>query len=845
MSEQENQNTGTTQVVEKRLSRGVIRRRRKEPAAEPKAVEAKKEEKTVGKPTAVKAESPKMAVVTPAKEKAVAKKVEVAKTPVKEQAVTSEKSVAKKTIAPVEKKVEAAVQKTAATRVGEEIVKNLDDKKKKEEKPKRPLTFQERLKGQISLDKLKATTSTTTKKPVKKAAVFEVEESEEEAKKGAVKKEKAVKAKKAGGVKNIGGDLDIEGGGKSTTLTHLVRTTTMDRVFRPDAIQRKKRILSKKKLKSTPITVKKASKRIIEMQGSISVRDFAQQLGVKASEIIKKLMDLGVMATINQPIDYDTAVILAQEYQYEVKDKSFDESAILTDETVTQEEAEANLEARPPVVTVMGHVDHGKTSLLDAIRSTSITDKEAGGITQHIGAYTVSLDEGKVTFLDTPGHEAFTAMRARGAKVTDIVILVVAADDGLMPQTEESISHAQAAGVPIIVAVNKMDKPEADPDRVMRQLSEKGLLAEEWGGDVLFVKVSAKTKEGIKELLESILLQSEMLELQANSEKRAAGIVLEAQLDRSRGPVCTLLVQEGTLKVGDSVVVGVVAGKVRAMLDWKGQQIKEAGPSTAVEILGLEGVPEASDLFNVVANDQDAKKVAEHRAEEKRQKELTTNGKVSLEDMFSKMQEGEVKELNIILKTDVQGSLEAVRDAVTKLATEEVKTKIIHSGVGGIKEADVQLAMASGAVIIGFNVRPETKAIHLAKEKGVDIKLYKIIYDLVNEVKLAMEGMLAPTIKENYLGRAEVRDTFQVSKFGLIAGCMVVDGLIKRNANLRLLRDNVVIHEGKIGSLKRFKEDAKEVKQGFECGVGIEGYQDVKVGDVIEAYELEEVQRTL
>lgn len=846
MEEQEQK----TQVIEKRLSKGVIRRRVKleTPVPPPPTVAEKKpivavkaESKPVEQPIVPKAtEETQPQTEVKVETAAPAELVPAPVEPIK--SVTTVPVVEKVPVAPLVKKI-------SATQVGEEIVKDLEAKKaqaaKKEEAAARPLTFQERLRGSISLDKFRP--KVVDKKVVGGGGVATAGRSDaegedaEKKKTGLPSKEKIVKGKK---VKVIGGDLDIDGRGKATTLTHLTRTTALDRVFRPDALGgRKKRIISKKHIRTTTLIQKKASKRFIAMHETISVRDFAQQLGVKSGEIIKKLMDLGTMATINQAVDRDTATILAQEYQYEIKDISFKESEVL-EESVGAEE-DPGLKPRPPIVTIMGHVDHGKTSLLDAIRTTNVTDSEAGGITQHIGAYTVNLPQGQITFLDTPGHEAFTNMRARGAKVTDFVILVVAADDGMMPQTEESISHAQAAEVPIIVAVNKMDKPEANPERVMRQLSEKGLLSEEWGGETLFVKVSAKKKEGVKELLENILLQAEMLDLKANPDKRATGVVLEAKLDRFRGPVCTLLVQEGTLKIGDPVVVGTVVGKVKALQDWKGQDIKEAGPSTAVEVLGLEGVPEASDPFNAVASEQDARKVADHRSDEKRKIESAAGTKFSLEDMFSKIKTGEVKELPVILKTDVQGSHEAVRDAILKLGTDEVKTKLIHSGVGGIKETDVNLAAASGGVIIGFNVRPETKAIHLAKEKGVDIKLYKIIYELVNEVKLAMQGLLAPTLKENYLGRAEIRNTFQVSKLGLVAGCMVVDGTVARNANMRLLRDNVIIHEGKIATLKRFKDDAREVKEGFECGIGIEGYHDIKPGDVLEAFLIEEIQRTL
>lgn len=809
----EGQNKESEIVVEKRVARRVIRRRKK---GDEEILEKEPEKKDLslkGDDLTQKAafeKTKKAASVQPATTQ------EIQQTP------------------QIEEKKEIEFKQT----IKEKII--LPEEEKPKEEPRKNLTFKDRIQGSISLDKIK---------PVKKEAVSqgasgETEKTEDTDEKKTVKKERAVKKRI---VKNIGGDLDIDGQGKATTLTHLVRTSVMDRVFRPEAqggARGKKKIIARKKIKATAITMKKASKRVVEMTGMITVGNLAQQLGVKAAEIIKKLMDLGVMATINQTIDHDTVTLVAQEFDYTVKDISFKEEEILGASAETIQESPDLLENRPPIVTVMGHVDHGKTSLLDAIRSTSITEGESGGITQHIGAYSVTLPQGKITFLDTPGHEAFTMMRARGANVTDIVILVVAADDGLMPQTEESISHAQAAQVPIIVAINKMDLPEANPDKVLRQLSEKGLLAEEWGGDVLVMKVSAKKKEGISELLESILLQAEILELKANPNKNARGTVIEAKLDKGRGPVCTLLIQEGKIKTGDAVVAGPFAGRVRAMQNWKGENLTEAGPSTAVEVLGLEGLPQASDPFDVVDSEQNAKTIAEHRGQQT--KEAAQSSKtISLEDMFAQMKAGEVKEFNFILKGDAQGSLEAIEQSIKKIGNEEVKPKIIHTGVGAIKESDVQLATASQAVILGFHVRPETKAIHLAKEKGIEIKLYKVIYDLVDEVKLALSGLLAPQIKETYLGRAEVRETFQVSKFGLIAGCMVVDGVITRQAKLRLLRDNVVIIEGEIASLKRFKDDAKEVKQGFECGIGISSFQDIKTGDTIEAYTLEEIKRSL
>lgn len=808
-----------TQIVEKRLSRGVIRRRvRKKPAEEKISEKPKIQEEKITLDSAK-----------------AAPKVEAKEQPVETKAVKETPAPAKK--AP-SKKMETS-EKKMVTEVGKEVIKA--SKKEDEE----PLSFKDRIVGTISLDKFQP------KKPVAAKSEASDKDSEERAKPGfreAADKQDPLQTKKAArvkkGVKRIGGDLDIEGQGRATTLTHITRTAAADRVFRPDMMRnRKKKIISKKKLKQTQITEKKASKRIVEMAETITVSQLAQQLGIKASEIIKKLMELGIMATINQSVDKDSATLIANDYEHEIKDISFKEDEVLQD-VATEEVNPEDLQTRPPVVTIMGHVDHGKTSLLDAIRETNVTQGEAGGITQHIGAYTVSLKSGQITFLDTPGHEAFTAMRARGAKVTDIVILVVAADDGLMPQTEESIAHAQAAGVPLIVAINKIDKPDANPDKVLRELSEKGLLAESWGGDIQTVNVSAHTKAGLPELLENILLQSEILELKANPDKRAKGVVIEAQLDKFRGPVCSLLVQEGTLKKGDIVVAGTTWGKIKAMTDWHGKDVKEAKPSYAVEILGLNEVPQASESFHVVANEQDAKKVIDHRIEQRKQ-ENAAEGKVSLEDMFSKMKEGEVQEFNILLKTDVHGSMEAVRDALLKIGNEEVKANIIHAGVGGIKESDIQLAQASHAAVIGFNVRPETKAIHFAKEKGIEIRLYKIIYELLDDMKMAMQGLLAPETKENYLGRAEVRQVFRVSKAGIIAGSMVVDGKITRNAKLRLLRDNVVLYEGSVATLKRFKDDAKEVAQGYECGIGLEGYQDIVEGDVLEAFEIEEIAREL
>jgi translation initiation factor IF-2 len=559
-------------------------------------------------------------------------------------------------------------------------------------------------------------------------------------------------------------------------------------------------------------------------------------MGVKAGEVIKKLMGLGMMATINQVLDADTATLIASEFDHQVENVAFDaDSALEVEHQV--EEQETALLPRSPVVTIMGHVDHGKTSLLDAIRSTNVTAQEHGGITQHIGAYHVQVDGRSVTFLDTPGHEAFTAMRARGAQVTDIVVLVVAADDGVMPQTVEAINHARAAEVPIIVAINKIDKPDANLERVKRGLSEYGLVSEDWGGDTVFAPVSAKTQEGIPNLLEMLLLQADILELKANPNKLARGTIIEAKLDRGRGPVATVLVQEGTLHVGDAFVCGVFYGKVRAMVDDHGRKVEAAPPSFPVEILGLQGVPQAGDSFVAVTDEAKARQVAEYRHSKQRETELVKSSKVSLEELYDQIKAGDVRELRVVLKADVQGSVEALTEALGRLSGDEVKLRVIHGSVGGITESDILLAAASNAIVIGFNVRPESKGAALAAKEGVDVRLYTIIYEAVADVRAAMEGLLEPTYREQILGRVEVRQIFNISGAGTVAGCYVAEGKVQRGSLVRLLRDQVVVHEGKLGSLKRFKDDVREVAAGYECGLAIEGFQDVKQGDVVEAYE--------
>lgn len=593
--------------------------------------------------------------------------------------------------------------------------------------------------------------------------------------------------------------------------------------------------------KSTEITTPKAIKRIIKITETITVGELAKRMGIKATDLIRALMKIGLMATINHPLDVDTATLLANDFGYEIENVAVDLDEILESIPDTPE----SLEVRPPVVTIMGHVDHGKTSLLDAIRETNVIAGEAGGITQHIGAYDVELNGRKITFLDTPGHEAFTAMRARGAKVTDIVVLVVAADDGVMPQTKEAINHSKAAGVPIIVAINKVDKPDAKPERVKQELTEHGLVSGDWGGDTTMVEVSAKKRLNLEALLEMILLQADVMDLKANPAKPAKGTIVEGKLDKGRGPVATVLVQDGTLKMGDYCVVGIHSGRVRAMHNERGEKVLEAGPSMPVELIGLSGVPAAGDIFVALKDERQAKEIATLRQIKQRELELAKHTKLSLEDLYSKIQAGEVKDLNVIVKGDVQGSVEAVGESLRKLSTAAVRLNVIHSAVGAITETDVNLASASNAIIIGFNVRPEVKAQAHAEKEGVDIRIYSIIYNAVEDVKKAMEGLLSPIFKEKYLGRAEIREVFTVPKIGAVAGSYILDGKVVRNAQVRLLRDNIVIYEGKMSSLRRFKDDVKDVAYGYECGIGLENYNDVKVGDIIEAFEMEKIAATL
>ena len=590
-----------------------------------------------------------------------------------------------------------------------------------------------------------------------------------------------------------------------------------------------------KKAKAEPSAPKE-----VEIPEEISVGDFAAKLGVSPTAVVKKLFEIGVMASVSQTIDFDTAALIGDDLGFIIKQEIIvtDEDRLFND----VEDKEEDLKPRPPVVVVMGHVDHGKTSLLDTIRKTNVIAKEAGGITQHIGAYRVRIHDKKITFLDTPGHEAFTSMRMRGAQVTDIAILVVAADDGIMPQTVEAINHAKAAGVTIIVAINKIDKEGANPDKIKQELTEYDLIPEEWGGDTICVPISAKYNQNIDELLEMVILVAEMKELKANPDRRAKGTIIEAQLDKGRGPVATVLVQNGTLKTGDIVVAGTAEGRVRAMVDDRGNKVKKAGPSVPVEIIGLSDVPEGGDTFYAVDDEKKARAVVEKRKEKIKEEHIKSRSVVSLDALFDQIKEGEVKDLNIIVKADVQGSVEAVKQSLTKLSNEEVRVNCIHGGVGGVTESDVMLAAASNAIIVGFNVRPDNGALSSAKQNDVDIRLYRVIYHAIEEIEAAMKGMLAPKFKENILGHAEVRNTFKVSGVGTIGGGYVQDGKISRNSQVRIVRDGIVVHEGILSSLKRFKDDVKDVAAGYECGIGIENFNDIKDGDIVESFVMEEIK---
>ncbi len=879
--------TGETELVEKRISRSegatvirrrstVIRRRKKveEPKPEEKADEAEASEEVT--PAAVESAAAEEEAVENDKEQAVPVDQEPEaeeKTPVKtasdkhvesepiesekevvepadkKEAPAPEKTAEKQTIEADTDSEESKVEKKAASEKTSEVKAEPQPVKKQEPKKTPPRKGIAKVVGTIELPVVEDEKPSRPKKRSprpgsnKRAAIADTDPNvampmDEGGGRGGKKKGKK------GGYQNDDDDMGRGGrrpkgakkGAKNIKFTHFGAD------YQRSGGKRGKKGKGKTEKASQPAAEMKAHKKRITVFETISVSELSSRMRVKASEVIAKLMGLGVMATINQAVDVETAMILASEFGYEVEQGITEEIGIqMLDEA--QEGGEAK--PRSPVVTVMGHVDHGKTSILDAIRKTDVADGEAGGITQHIGAYHVKSKAGDVTFVDTPGHAAFTEMRSRGAQITDLVILVVAADDGVMDQTREAIRHAQAADVPILVAVNKIDKDNADPDRVKRELAELDLAPEEWGGDTMFVETSAKKRFGIDDLMESIMLMAEILELKADSKRKAKGRVIEAQLHKGRGAVATVLVQEGTLRTGDHFVVGQFSGKVRAMLDYKGRKVTEAGPSIPVEVQGLTGVPSAGDEFIVVTDEKMAKNVSHARALKAREAELGANTKISLDKLFEKMNEGEVQELKVVIRSDVQGTLEAFAKAAEELSTKEIKVRVLHEGTGTITESDVLLASASEAIVLGFNVRPTLKVKDLAQRENVDVRSYDVIYHALDDIKKAMVGMLEPTFEEDVIGTAEVRETFNVPKVGTIAGCSVSDGKIQRNAAVRVLRDGVVVYTGKISSLKRFKDDVKEVLTGFECGIGVENFNDIKVGDHLEAFVMLEVEATL
>lgn len=836
------------EVEETRIRPTIIRRRRKpvqeepveaeaaaEPETHPEEAEAvKKKPQKKKKAAEPKAETAKKVKVA----KKVAKKKAAAQKDAAEQidvpAVEDEPAAAQKKVKKPEKAVEPKLKKKP-------VAKKAKPKKKKElpakiiKLPVKPPPETEAPKIKKAKAKRPKAKVTQIPRPVKadpvdKARKAEVPVKEKKKKKRVKRSEEPVKDKKFFKKKISFRKKEVVEGADLYTPTRRGRKGRKGAKAKTSVSQLKPQI-----------TTPKAIKRRVKIDDTIALSELAKRMGIKAGEMIKKLMDLGVMATVNQIIDFDTAVLVAAEFDYELEKASFEEEVLLK----VEEDDPAKLTERPPVVTVMGHVDHGKTSLLDVIRKTNVTENEAGGITQHIGAYNVTTDKGQIIFLDTPGHEAFTEMRARGAQITDLVVLVVAADDGVMPQTVEAINHAKVAQVPIIVAINKIDKANAEPERVIRELADAGLAPEEWGGDTIFIHVSALENRGIDDLLEMILLQAELLELKANPDKLAMGHVVEAKLDSGRGPVATVLIQQGTLKVLNPVVCGVHYGKIRALLNDRGAQVTSAGPSMPVEIIGLTGVPNAGDEFIALADEKNAKQVSAHRIQKQRSLELAKTSRLSLDKLYEQIQEGEVKDLNIILKADVHGSIEALRDSLTKLSNEEVKINVIHAATGTLTESDVSLAAVSEATIIGFNVRPSSKVQALAGEENVDMRFYNIIYDVINDIKNAIVGMMSSTFEERMLGRAEVREVFHVPKVGSIAGSYVTEGKIERGQKARILRDWVVLYDGTISSLRRFKDDAKEVQSGYECGIGIANYNDVKINDVIECYYMEEIRPEL
>ncbi|NNG08513.1 MAG: translation initiation factor IF-2 [Desulfobacteraceae bacterium] len=809
-------------IEEKRIKPRVIRRRKKTVKVEPE------------RPIVEPVEEPKEAEIEVEKRAPVKMKKRAESAPAKvEEEIKKEEAPAKG----VEKEVSAEPRPAEPEAEPKPKKKAKKGKKKAAEKPAKIIKRPEEgpLKGLIAKHKRR---EPEAKAPAAKGQVVkELPVAPEEEKKGkAVRKKRDKKrAEKKEAVP------------KRSVRHRKVEVFERADLYEGRKLVRKERRGAKKpkdaakKLKQTEITVPKPIKRRIKVPEQVTVGELAKAMGIKAVEVIKILMSLGAPVSINQTIDFETASLVADEFGYELELDLFDMDGIIAE---VEDKAE-HLMPRPPVVTIMGHVDHGKTSLLDYIRQSNIIGGESGGITQHIGAYFVRIEGGDIVFLDTPGHEAFTAMRARGAKVTDIIVLVVAADDGVMPQTVEAVNHARAASIPIIVAINKIDKPEANIDKVTRELAELELVPEAWGGETIFGHISAKTGEGVEELLELILLQAEVLELKENPDKAARGTIIEAKLDKSRGPIATVLIKSGTLKQGDYFICGEHYGKLRAMLNHHGRRVKSAGPSIPVETYGISGVPKAGDEFIVVGDEKTAKQVIEARHAKARTAGVSRRGIVSLDDLFERIKEGEIKELNLILKADVQGSIEALSDSLHKLSTEEVKVKIIHFSTGAITETDVMLASASGAIIIGFNVRANPRVREVAAKEEVDIRYYDVIYNVIKDIQMAMAGLLEPVYRENIIGRADIKEIFHVPKVGTVAGCHVTDGHVERNANVRLLRDEVVVFDGKISSLRRFKDDVKEVQSGYECGIGLENFQDVKPGDVFEVYNLVEEQAEL
>ena len=843
-----------TEVIEEKRIKATVIRRRKKVKVKPDVKELKKaeEEEKVKEEPSEKVELPEAGTEAPmesreAEEESKVKTAAEVKTARKIEPKAEEKppapEISPEAVIPSEKAETSVVPQETVKAVPKDKAKPKKVKRKKVEQPAKIIRRAE----EGPLGELLAKKAKKEAKDIV-AEVPEVPQPEEGLLGEPAKKEEGVKPKKRKkGKRKKDKDFELEEETARVPVRHR-KKEVYERADLYDGRPRK-RIGRKgakakedtKRLKQTEITVPKAIKRRIKVQELVSLAELSKVMGIKATELIKRLMSLGYRASINEAIDFDTASVVADDLGYELELDVFKEEGFFEE---TEDRIE-DLVVRPPVVTIMGHVDHGKTSLLDYIRNSNIIEGEYGGITQHIGAYYVETEGGDIVFLDTPGHEAFTAMRARGAKVTDIIVLVVAADDGVMPQTKEAINHGKAAGIPIVVAVNKIDKPEANPEKVNRELAELGLSPEEWGGDTIFGNISAKTGEGVDELLSLILLQAEILELKGNPNKPARGTIIEAALDKSKGPVATVLIKNGTLHQGDCFVCGEYYGRVRAMLDQRGKQMKSAGPSVPVELYGISGVPMAGDEFIAVQDEKKAKQVIEHRKAASKKFETVKRGLVSLDELYERIKEGDVKELNIVLKTDVQGSLEAVSESLDKQSTDEVKLKIIHSATGAISESDVMLASASGAIIIGFNVRANPRVRDIADREKVDIRYYDVIYNLVKDIRLAMVGLLEPVYEERIIGRADIKEIFRVPKVGAVAGCQVTDGHVERNANVRLLRDDVVVFDGKIASLRRFKEDAKEVQSGYECGIGLENFQDIKPGDIFEVYQLEQVQAEL